>query len=304
MTGPPQIFDRRLYARRRAGTPGTDFLVREAGAQIAERLRAVNRRFQHALDLSSRSESFAELRDCADGWVRTTFAPITGSVVADEEALPFSEATFDLVTSVLSLHAVNDLPGALVQIRRALKSDGLFVAALFGGETLHELREAFAQAESEISGGITPRVAPFADVRDLGALLQRAGFALPVADVERSIVQYAKFATLVQDMRALGETNALQGRFRGLLRRDLLAAILSRYAEAHADGEGRPRSTFDIVYLTGWAPHESQQKPLAPGSARARLAQVLRDSDDVPKTKGRRRPGKIRAPAAQSKSQR
>jgi SAM-dependent methyltransferase len=286
MAGPPQIFDRRRYARRRARAPGTDFLVREAGAQIAERVRTVSRRFQHALDLSSRSESFAELRDCAERWVRTMFAPSPGCVVADEEALPFGEATFDLVTSVLSLHAVNDLPGALVQIRRALKPDGLFVAGLFGGETLHELREAFAQAESEISGGITPRVAPFADVRDLGALLQRAGFALPVADVERSIGQYAEFPTLVQDIRALGETNALQGRFRGVLRRDLLAMTLSRYAEAHADPNGRLCATFDIIYLTGWAPHENQQKPLAPGSAQMRLAQAL-NIDDVPKAKGR-----------------
>ena len=271
MAGPPQIFDRRLYTRRRTRAAGTDFLVQEAGCQIAGRLRAVKCRFQRGLDLASLPQSFGELRGCADVWWKTSLAPREDCIVADEEGLPFPEACFDLITSVLSLHAVNDLPGALVQIRRTLRPDGLFVAALFGGETLRELRQAFAQAESEITGGLTPRVAPFADVRDLGALLQRAGFALPVADVERSMVQYAEFSTLVQDLRALGETNVVHGRFRGLLRRDLLARMLSGYAEAHADAEGRLRATFDIIYLTGWAPHEGQQKPLAPGSARVAL---------------------------------
>lgn len=256
MTGLPQIFDRQLYGHRRRRAAGTDFLVREAGAQLAERLGTVNRQFHRALDLSSRPESFAELRGCAEQWVRTTVGPIGEQLVGDEEALPFAEATFDLVSSVLSLHTVNDLPGALVQIRRALKPDGLFVAALFGGETLRELRQAFAEAESELTGGITPRVAPFADVRDLGALLQRAGFALPVADVERSTVYYQEFSTLIRDLRALGETSVVVGRFRGLLRRDLLAAMLSRYAVTHHDTAGRLPATFDIIYLTGWAPNE------------------------------------------------
>jgi SAM-dependent methyltransferase len=251
--GPPQIFDRRLYKGRRIRAAGTDFLVRETAAQIAERLESVKRRFQIALDLSSRPESFTQLSACAEQWTRTSLVPGPGAIVADEEALPFGNERFDLITSVLSLHAVNDLPGALVQIRRALKPDGLFMAALFGGETLKELREAFAQAESEISGGITPRVSPFADVRDLGALLQRAGFAGPVADVERTTVRYREFSTLLRDLRALGETNSLQWRFRGFLRRDLLARALAHYAEAHCDDEGRLCATFDIVHLTGWA---------------------------------------------------
>jgi len=197
------------------------------------------------------------LRACADQWIRTSFAAAEPDIIAaDEESLPFGEAVFDLVTSVLSLHAVNDLPGALVQIRRSLKPDGLFVAALFGGETLKELREAFAQAESEISGGITPRVAPFADVRDLGALLQRAGFASPVADLERTTVRYSEFSTLLRDLRALGETNALHERSRRTLRRDLLARLLTHYAEASCGTGGRLCATFDIIYLTGWAnPH-------------------------------------------------
>ena len=253
MTGPPQIFDRQVYRRRRGRAAGTDFLVREAGAQVAERLGTMSRDFQLALDLSSRQEAFEELRDCAQCWFRTELAPAAGTLVADEEALPFRDASFDLVASVLSLHAVNDVPGALVQIRRALKPDGLFIAALFAGDSLKELRGAFARAESEITGGITPRVAPFADVRDLGALLQRAGFARPVADAERTTVHYRELSTLLRDLKALGETNALHGRNPGILRRDLLASALTKYAETNCDTEGRFCATFDIVYLTGWA---------------------------------------------------
>jgi SAM-dependent methyltransferase len=192
-----------------------------------------------------------------------------------EETLRAPPQSFDLVTSVLSLHATNDLPGVLIQIRNALKPDGLFVAAIFSGETLRELRDAFAQGESDVHGGVSPRVAPLADLRDLGALLQRAGFALPVADSERTIVRYRAFETLVNDLRALGETNALVGRSRKFLRRDMLAAALAHYRARHAEPDGRLNATFDVAYLVGWAPHESQQKPLAPGSARARLAEAL-----------------------------
>ena len=254
MAGPPRIFDRSLYFRRRGKAAGTDFLALEAGEQIAERIGAINQHFHNALDLSSRPESFGPFRDCADRWLRTSLTAADSDVVADDEALPFGQEAFDLIVSVLSLHAVNDLPGALVQIRRALKPGGLFMAALFGGDSLKELRGAFAQAESEITGGITPRIAPFADVRDLGALLQRAGFTMPVTDVERTLARYSEFSTLLKDLRALGETNALQGRYRGLLRRDLLARTLANYCEADSDEEGRLRATFDIVYLTGWGP--------------------------------------------------
>ncbi|HEY1961864.1 MAG TPA: methyltransferase domain-containing protein [Rhizomicrobium sp.] len=273
--GPPQIFDRALYARRRARASGTDFLVRDVAVHIAERIAAVNRRFHCALDLSSRKASFAELEPLADRWTRTAFWASGAPMVADEEALPFIEQSFDLIVSVLSLHAVNDLPGALVQIRQALKPDGLFLAALFGGETLKQLREALLAAESEITGGTTPRVAPFADVRDLGALLQRASFALPVADVERTTVRYREFSTLARDLRALGETNSLHGRSRKFLRRDMLATALAHYQHAHAEADDRFRTTFDVVYLTGWAPDDTQPKPLRPGSARARLANAL-----------------------------
>lgn len=249
MSGPPQIFDRRLYAQRRARATCTDFLVADVAAHLAERIHALGGPFKHGLDLSSRPEAFAELSGAAERWTRTS---LTGglSATADEEALPFAPESFDLIVSVLALHAVNDLPGALIQIRRALKPDGLFVAALFGGESLRELRAAFAQAESDLSGGASPRVTPFADVRDLGALLQRAGFPKPVADVERTTVRYRGFASLVHDLRSLGETNALAQRSRKFLRRDVLAAALAHYAAAHSDPDGRLRATFDVVYLT------------------------------------------------------
>ena len=189
------------------------------------------------------------------------------AVAADEEALPFRDGALDLVVSALSLQFVNDLPGALVQIRRALRPDGLFLAALAGGDTLTELRQAFAQAEAEIEDGISPRVAPFADLRELGALLQRAGFALPVTDVDRLTVRYASPLALMHDLRRMGATNALVERRRQPLRRATLTRMIEIYGERFADADGRIRATFEIVWLSGWAPHESQQQPLRPGSA-------------------------------------
>jgi len=217
---------------------------------------AANRRFAKALDLGSRQKSFVGLEPLADSWVRVMLAPqeaTTGpAVVADEEFLPFAAARFDLVTSVLSLHAVNDLPGALIQIRQILAPGGLFVAALFGGPTLSELRRALASGESDTTGGISPRVAPFADVRDLGNLLQRAGFALPVADSERLLVRYRNFFTLVEDLRAIGETNALEQRSRIPLRRTTLSAAVAHYAENDSEADGTFRATFDTIYVSGW----------------------------------------------------
>ncbi|MBN9567149.1 MAG: methyltransferase domain-containing protein [Alphaproteobacteria bacterium] len=272
---PPQIFDRKLYAERRKralARNGDVFLAVEAAALMAERLSGIKRTFETALALNIRPECFEALRPHADKWIA---APNMPSLTLDEEALPFAEGSFNLIVSILSLHAVNDLPGTLIQIRRALKPDGLFLAALFGGETLHELRAAFAAAEGETMGGVSPRVAPFADVRDMGSLLQRAGFALPVTDVERTIVRYRRFETLIEDLRALGETNMLIERLKRPLRRDTLAAMLSHYQRENGNTDGRLNATFDVVYLAGWAPHESQQKPLRPGSARARLADAL-----------------------------
>jgi SAM-dependent methyltransferase len=196
-------------------------------------------------------------------------------VVADEEALPFADNTLDLVVSGLSLQVVNDLPGVLVQVQRALKPDGLFLAALLGGDTLTELRQSFAVAESELEGGVSPRVAPFADVRDLGALLQRAGFALPVTDVDRITVRYATPLRLLRDLRRMGAANPLVERRRVPLRRTTLMRAMEVYAARFADPDGKVRASFDIIWLLGWSPHESQQKPLQPGSAKKRLADAL-----------------------------
>jgi SAM-dependent methyltransferase len=197
-------------------------------------------------------------------------------LVADEEALPFAPESFDLIVSGLALQHVNDLPGALTQIRRALRPDGLFMACIVGGQSLTELRAALAAAEEEILEGVSPRVAPFVDLRDLGGLLQRAGFALPVTDVDTVKVRYDHLFALAHDLRAMGATNALTLRDpRGLSRTVLLRAA-EIYAERFSDADGRVRATFDLVWMSGWAPHESQQKPLAPGSAKVRLADALR----------------------------
>ncbi|MGZ5988292.1 MAG: methyltransferase domain-containing protein [Rhizomicrobium sp.] len=272
--GPPRIFDRHALALHRARArkiAGDAFLEQEAAEGLAERLSSVRRTFSNALELEPRVSSADTFHPLAKHW---TQAPLQ-----DDESFANGHEEFDLIVSALSLHAVNDLPGVLVQVRRALKPDGLFMAALFGGETLFELRDALAASEIETKGGISPRVAPFADVRDLGGLLQRAGFSLPVADVERTVVRYRDFTTLIADLRAMGETNALTERNRGPISRPTLAAAMAYYAAHHADADGRLRATFDIVYLTGWAPHESQQKPLKPGSASSRLAEALKTTE-------------------------
>jgi len=196
-------------------------------------------------------------------------------VAADEEALPFADSSLDLVVSGLALQAVNDLPGALLQIRRALRPDGLFLAALLGGDTLAELRQSFAAAESDLEGGASPRVAPFPDLRDMGALLQRAGFALPVVDADRVTVRYASPLNLLRDLRRMGAANPLVERRRVPLRRATLMRAMEVYAGRFADADGKVRATFEIIWLSGWAPHESQQRPLRPGSAAARLADAL-----------------------------
>jgi SAM-dependent methyltransferase len=270
----PLIFDRRLLrarlARAAAIGPATFLLDRVAG-DIAERLSAVLRTFDIAVDLGTPTDA---ARRAIRDWVGTIAA-----VVADEEALPFRDASLDLVVSALALQHVNDLPGTLIQIRRALKPDGLFLAAMIGGESLAELRAAFAEAEAEVEGGVSPRVAPFADLRDLGALLQRAGFALPVTDVDRVTVRYASPLGLMHDLRRMGAGNALTERRRMPLRQATLRRLLEIYAERFADPDGRIRATFEIVWLSGWAPHESQRQPLAPGSAKTRLADALRTQE-------------------------
>jgi SAM-dependent methyltransferase len=203
--------------------------------------------------------------------------------VSDTEPLALEPGSVDLAVSALALQAVNDLPGAMAQIRRALKPDGLFLAAMIGGETLTELRQSFAAAESEIEGGVSPRVAPFADLRDIGALLQRAGFALPVTDVDRIVVRYDNAFALMQDLRRMGATNILVERRRTPSRRATFVRMAQVYAERFSDPDGRIRATFDVVWLSGWAPHQSQQKPLKPGSAKMSLAEAVNKARD-PKT--------------------
>jgi SAM-dependent methyltransferase len=292
----PAIIDRNLLRarRRRALALGpSTFLLDRVAEDLADRLAAVLRSFSCGLDLGTPTDAVrrslagshkvgtviaanalvAEARADAGG------APAGLAIAADEEALPLREGALDLVACGLSLHFVNDLPGTLVQIRRALKPDGLFVAALLGGDTLTELRQAFAAAEAEMEDGVSPRVLPFADLRALGALLQRAGFALPVTDVDRLTVRYASPLALMHDLRRMGATNPLVDRSRRPLRRATLARMLEIYGERFADPDRRIRATFEIVFLSGWAPHESQQQPLAPGSARARLADALRTQE-------------------------
>jgi SAM-dependent methyltransferase len=287
MSTSPLIFDRALIRRRRRRATGLrpeTFLLDRVAEDLAERLETVLRRFELALDLGTPGDA-VRTRLARLGSVGTIITADAAPhdrpthakrhVVADEEALPFRNASFDLAVSALALQFVNDLPGVLVQIRRALKSDGLLLAALAGGESLTELRQSFAEAESEMEGGASPRVAPFADLRDLGALLQRAGFALPVTDVDRITVRYDSVFGLMHDLRRMGATNALLARRRTPLRRATLTRMAEIYAQRFADDDGRLRATFEIVWLSGWAPHPEQQQPLKPGSAKVRLADAL-----------------------------
>ena len=285
------VFDRRAVARHRARAAKSlhdhDFLLREGAAGLAGRLADMSRSFALAVEVGCRSGALARaLTDEARtrSGIASLFQGAPGSYAvdvsgpafaADDEALPFAEASLDLVFSNLSLHWTNDLPGALSQIRRALRPDGLFLGAMLGGETLIEMRRAFEIAEIEIEGGVSPRVSPFVDVRGAGGLLQRAGFALPVADVDTLRVTYSDIFSLAHDLRGMGEANAVAARRTNFLRRGTLMRAGEAYRDQFADDDGRLFATFQIVYLAGWAPHESQQKPLRPGSARSRLADAL-----------------------------
>lgn len=287
LTAVPIVFDRalirtRLARARRAGR--SNFLMARVVEDLLDRLEPVQRRFDRVLDLGSPWSDAADR--LASSWqeaVVVRAAPLpepsgagpTLRLVGDEERQPFRSECFDLAVSLLSLQTANDLPGALAQIRHVLKPDGLFLGALLGGQTLQELRRAMAQAEAELNGGASPRVAPFADLRDLGQLLQRAGLALPVTDIDRIVVRYDSLFGLMRDLRDLGLTNALADRNRRPPSRRLFVRAAEIYAAQYADADGRVRATFDIIWLSGWAPHESQQKPLRPGSARARLADAL-----------------------------
>jgi SAM-dependent methyltransferase len=287
------IFDRRsvrLHRDRAAsGLPRHDFLLREIGERLVDRLDDIRRKFPVALDLGCRHGSLAS--DLTDRGVEMLVQCDLSSamlshasglrVAADEEALPFAAGSFDLVISLLNLHWVNDLPGALLQTRHALKPDGLFLAAMFGGETLKELRRALADAEVEGEGGLSPRISPFADVRDAGNLLQRAGFTLCVADVETLTVAYPDPLTLLVDLRGMGETNAVLQRRKTVSRRATLFRAVERYAELYRGADDRFPATFQVIFLTAWAPDVSQPRPLRPGSAVARLAEAL-GTEEIP----------------------
>jgi len=282
------VFDRALVRRRREravlGGDGSGFLFAEVANRMADRLSDVTRGFGLGVDLGSRGGHMAQAV-LQTGRVERLYAtdaspalagrlPVP-SVAADEETLPFADASLDLVVSSLALHWVNDLPGTLVQVRRALKPDGLFLAALFGGETLWQLREVLMEAELTVMGGVSARVSPMADLRDAAGLLQRAGFALPVADRDPITVAYTDAWALMRDLSRMGEGNAVRLRAPGPLRRAILAEAGRLYAERHGFEGGRVRATFEILYISGWAPAATQQKPLRPGQATKRLADAL-----------------------------
>jgi len=287
MDGSVHIFDRRAVRRHRERAAPAfaahDFLHREIAERLADRLDDITRRFPLAVNIGARGGLFGGIvgeRGGIERLVEMDLSPAAlanagDRIVADEEFLPFAEASLDLVVSNLALHWVNDLPGCLAQIRRALKPDGLFLASLFGGETLHELGQALGEAEIAAIGGMTPRISPFVDVRDAGALLQRAGFALPVVDSDRLTVSYGDALSLMRDLRHMGETNAAIERARTVARRDVLIGAAAAYQARFADGEGRIPATFQVIYLTAWRPHESQQQPSRRGSGQVSLADVL-----------------------------
>ena len=296
------VFNRQTVRRHRdraaAAFADHDFLCRESAERLSDRLDDIKRGFPLALDLGCHTGQLARAlkgRGGIETLVQCDLAPAmateaaqaaqadtgTLALAGDEEWLPFGEGTFDLVMSNLSLHWVNDLPGALVQVCRALKPDGLFLASMLGGETLKELRQALAEAEIAEEGGLSPRVSPMADVRDAGGLLQRAGFALPVADSDTLTVMYPDPMKLMADLRGMGEANALIESRKGFTRPRTLAAAAARYSELFADEKGNVPATFQIITLTGWAPDPSQQQPLKPGSATSRLAEAL-DTEEIP----------------------
>lgn len=260
---------------------GADFLMRQAADDLSLRLSTITKDFQVVIDLNSAGPAVADAMRGSGKCGRiiqnrvAAFKEEETSIIHQDDMLPFANGSLDLIVSILALQFVNDLPGVLVQIRRALKPDGLFMGAVMGGATLHELRQSFLEAESQITGSAHARVLPFMDVRAAGGLLQRAGFALPVADIDTLTVRYDTALDLMRDLRAMGATNCLFNRDKALLRRDVLARMLDIYARNFSDPDGRVRATFEIISLSGWVPHESQQKPLKPGSAQVKLSEVL-----------------------------
>lgn len=286
------IFDEDLLERRRERalanrTGNADFLLDLAAGEMADRLSVVERHFPLAVELHG-GTGIAAQKAMATGKIETIKRTETSERFANAgehilparlDDVPIEPASVNLVLSPMALHVVNDMPGALVRIRRALKPDGLLLAAIPGSGTLAELRDVLLAAEAELTGGASPRVIPFADVRDIGGLLQRAGFALPVVDAETYTVRYDSLFPLMRDLRAMGMANPLKGRSRKPLGRAFFLRAAEIYAERYSDPDGRIRATFSIIYASGWAPHDSQQKPLKPGSAKVRLADALKNLD-------------------------
>jgi SAM-dependent methyltransferase len=274
---PIAIFDRDALRRHRARAARRDadsgFLFREGAERLLDGLADIKRGFVCALDLDSRDPLIAERLRAAG--IDTVVAGEDGPLTVDLEALPFAPASFDLVTSSLAFHWINDLPGTLLQLRHILKPDGLLLVNLFAGETLEALRVALIEAESEVENGASPRISPFADPRDLAGLLQRAGFALPVVDSDRVTVDYPNVWRLMRDLRAMGETNATALRHRHFTRRATLLRAAEIYRARFGDEAGRIPAEFEIATLTAWAPHQTQPRALRPGSAEARLAEAL-----------------------------
>ncbi|NNE23709.1 MAG: methyltransferase domain-containing protein [Rhizobiales bacterium] len=278
-----KIFDRTLVRARLSNALQSDdfpdFLHRRAAEDILDRLGLILREFDRAVVIADKPDGIArqliETGRFGDIVTARTARGHAADILCDDEALPFAENSLDCVISLLSLHHANDLPGALIQISRALKPDGLFMAALFGGTTLNELRHAWLAAESELEGTVSLRVAPFADIRDMGGLLQRAGFSLPVVDTDPVTVTYADALSAMREIKQMGLSNALAQRSTRPTTRQTLACACAAYENEFARQDGRVPATFEIFYLTGWSPHESQQQPLKPGSAKTRLADAL-----------------------------
>ncbi len=286
----PLLFDRPLGFLRyhRALKQGfANFLLEHAIEDMGERLGVITRQFSSGADIGTvRDDACRYLKATNRVGSITRLSPIddgsslnAGVLEGHEEVIPFPAEQFDLVISLLALQGANDLPGVLVQIRRLLIPDGLFLGCMFGGSTLTELRQVMMQAESEIEGGVSPRVAPFADIKDVGSLMQRAGFALPVVDSEPLCVRYNTLFDLIRDLRAMGLTNVLSERSKRPLKRQTFMRAAELYAQDFSDPDGRIRATFDVVWMLGWAPHESQQKPLRPGTAKMNLADALKISN-------------------------
>lgn len=284
------LFDRaRIAQSRQRAMPHLDkhgFLFDWTDAQLLDRLIDVTKAFPTILQIGRRSKaSFTQALKSRKGTEHVLTMDVLSpspeqcesAIIAEDDVLPFAHQTLELIISALSFHSVNDLPGALIQMRQALKADGMFLAAMFGGETLYELRDCLTQAELELSGGVSPRVAPFADKQDMGALLQRAGFALPVVDSDIITVTYDHIFDLMRDVRMMGENNAIAARSRKIPPKNLFMRAAEIYASKYSDPQTPQRivASFEIIFLIGWAPHESQQKPLRPGSAKTRLADIL-----------------------------